>query len=79
MYITKEQFETLREKYSSLLIMDSDVRDALNFAHDLLAAEADALEAQEPTATVTIDRLNKAAYEVFDLGQSVKNEEFRQE
>ena len=79
MYITKEQFEALREKYSNLLIMDSDVRDALNFAHDLLAAEADALEAQEPTATVTIDRLNKAAYEVFDLCQCIENEDFREE
>lgn len=79
MYITKKQFEALRQKYSNLLIMDSDVRDALNFAHDLLAAEADAIEAQEPTATVTIDRLNKAAYEVFDICQSVENENFSEE
>ncbi|MBR4855444.1 MAG: hypothetical protein IKU94_02335 [Bacteroidaceae bacterium] len=76
MYLTREQFEALREKYSNLLIMDHDVRDALNFAHDLLAAEADALQAREPSATVTIDRLNKAAYEVFDICQNVERESF---
>ena len=76
MYITKEEFDALREKYSTLLIVNSDVVDALNFVQELLEAEADALKEREPTATASIDRLNKAAYEVFDICGQVDNEDF---
>ena len=76
MYITKEKFNELREKYSTLLIVDSDVADALNFVQELLEAEADAIKEREPYATASIDRLNAAAYEVFDICGDVDNERF---
>ena len=76
MYITKEKFEELCKKYDSLLVVESDAVDALNFVHDLLAAEADAIKAVEPEATATIDRLNEAAYEVYNICGDVDNETF---
>ena len=79
MYITKEEFDKLREKYSTLLIVNSDVVDALNFVQELLEAEADAIKAREPDAAASIDRLNKAAYEVFDICGEVDNENFYKE
>ena len=79
MYITKEKFEEIREKYSTLLIVNSDVVDALNFVQELLEAEADAIKEREPDATAGIDRLNKAAYEVFDICGEVDNENFYKE
>lgn len=79
MYITKEKFNELREKYSTLLIVNSDVVDALNFVQELLEAEADAIKEREPDATATIDRINRAAYEVFDICGDVDNERFYNE
>ena len=76
MYITKEKFEELKKKYSNLLIMGSDVRDALNFVQDFLEAEAEAIKECEPDATASINRLNMAAYEVSDLCGEIENENF---
>ena len=76
MYITREKLTELREKYSTLLIVNSDVVDALNFVRELLEAEADAIKEREPYATASIDRLNAAAYEVFDICCDIDNERF---
>lgn len=76
MYITKEKFKELREKYRNLIIVESDAVDALNFAQELLEAEADAIKDREPDAIATINRLNAAAYEVFDICGDVDNERF---
>lgn len=76
MYITKEKFEEICKKYNTLIIGDGDAVDACNFVHELLEAEADATKEKEPHATASIDRLNKAAYEVFSVGGEVNNEEF---
>lgn len=76
MYITKEKFGEIRKKYSTLLILDSDAADALNFVRDLLEAEADAIKEKEPQATASIDRLNTAAYEVYEICGDVDNGEF---
>ena len=67
------------KKYSSLLVMKGDAVEALNFVHDLLTAEADAIKEKEPTATVTIKRLEDAAYEVFSVSGEVDWQEFREE
>lgn len=71
MSISKEKLQEIKQRYSSLLILDSDVDDALNFVHDLLCAEADAVKASEPYATNTIKRLEAAAYEVFEIAQEI--------
>lgn len=76
MYITREQFKELRKKYSTVLVIDDDITDALYFVQDLLELEADAIEKSEPTATESIRRLSRAAYEVFSLNMDIQNEEF---
>lgn len=76
MYLKKEKFEELKEKYKNLLIMRSDVADALNFVQELLEAEAKAIKECEPNATVSINRLSMAAYEVSDVCGDIENESF---
>jgi hypothetical protein len=72
--MTKDAFEVLKKRYSNLLIVDGDVRDALEFVGDLLYAEANHIKATEPYATNSINRLNDAAYEVFNLMHDIENE-----
>lgn len=79
MYITKEKFNEIAKKYSSLLVVEGDVSEAFGFVQELLEAEADALKAVEPEATASIDRLNAAAYEIFDIQGDIENEEFLEE
>lgn len=71
MSMSKEKFQEIKQRYSSLLILDDDISNALDFVHDLLCAEADAVKASEPYATNTIKRLEDAAYEVFEIAQEV--------
>lgn len=70
MSMSKEKFQEIKQRYNSLL-MDDDISNALDFVHDLLCAEADAVKASEPYATNTIKRLEDAAYEVFEIAQEV--------
>ncbi len=79
LYLTKEQFEKIKSKYSNLLIMDSDPTDAFDFVYDVLIAESDALKEQESHATNSIAKLEDAAYNVYDIGRSVDNGEFRED
>lgn len=76
MVLSKEQFNKIVKKHSTLLVLDSDVEEAFAFVNEVLTAEADALKEAEPYATNTIDRLERAAYEVYELGQDVSNENF---
>ena len=76
MYITREKFEEICKKYHGLLLIERDIEDAFSFVQELLEAEADATKELEPQAFRSIDRLNAAAYEVFNLGNEIENEEF---
>lgn len=76
MYISKEKLTEIRKNYSTLIITDDDVTDALNFVHDILCAEADATKQKAPYATVSIDRLEKAAHEVFSASGDIECEIF---
>lgn len=73
MSLSKEKFNEIKERYSTLLILDTDVSEVLNFVHDLLCAEADAIKESEPYTTTSIKKLEAAAYEVFELGQEVED------
>ena len=58
MEMKKEQFKSLLDsfKYSSLIVTDSsDVEDILSFVHDLFEAEAEAIKANCPWATRSLD------------------------
>lgn len=76
MYITRKKFEEICKRHSSLLVLEDDAAAALEFVQELLEAEADAVKEREPDATASINRLNEAAYEVFNIFSEVENEEF---
>ena len=61
--MTIKEFNELRKKYS---IYD-DIDDVLDFVSELLHRRAREIEKSEPYATRTVDELDKAAYEVWDL------------
>jgi hypothetical protein len=61
--MTLNDFYELKTKYS---IYD-DIENILDFVSELLSRRAREIEATEPYATRTIDDIDKAAYEVWDL------------
>lgn len=76
MTLSKAAFKKIVSKYDTLLLMEDDPVSALDFAHDLLNAEADALKEKYPYATRTIDDLEAAAFRLNDLASDISNEEF---
>ena len=61
----------MKEKFESILIeheiYGEDAEEILYAVHDMLIVTADKIKKEEPYATNTIDRMEKAAYEVFSL------------
>ena len=76
MYLSREQFDEIRKKYSLLLVVDSDTTDALKFAYDVMIAEIDALNEKAPYAATTINRMEQSAYILFETIQEVESERF---
>ena len=76
MYMSKEMFDKIKASHSILVLIDSDVDEAMALVQDLLEAEADAIKTHEPSATTSIKRLNDAAYEVFSMLGDINSEEF---
>jgi hypothetical protein len=74
--MTKDTFEAIKKQYGNLLIVESDVEDALDFVRDLLEAEAQYIERTEPYATNTVRTLLSGAYEIFSLGLKLTNADF---
>lgn len=61
--MTTKEFNKLKKKYC---IYD-DIDNVLDFVSELLYRRAREIEKEEPYATRTIDFLDKAAHEVWDL------------
>lgn len=61
----------MREKFNEILkehgIYGEDAEDVLNAVHDMLTYVADETKENEPYATNSIDRLEMAAHEVWNL------------
>lgn len=76
MVLSKEQFDKIVKEHNTLLLLDGDVEEAFVFVSEVLEAEANALKKTEPYATGAIDRLERAAYGVYELGRDVSNENF---
>lgn len=74
--MTEQEFKSVCNRFSSLLILKDDAEEALAFAQELLEAEIDAVRKREPSATTTIQRLEAAVYEMSDLRNAVASEEF---
>lgn len=65
----KAELKELQRKHC---ILDCEVEDVLNFVNELLETKADELEADEPTAWSTIQRIRAATYEVFELREYIE-------
>lgn len=76
LYLSKEKFDEIKSRYENLLIMDSDIADTFAFVHEVPIAEADALKERESSATSSIAKLEDAAYNVFDVGRDIEDENF---
>ena len=61
--MTTKEFNELKKKYG---IYD-DIGDVLDFVSELLHRRAREIETNEPSAWRTVDFLDRAAYEVWDL------------
>ena len=65
----------MREKFESILkehgIYGEDVEEILYAVHDMLIAVADKTKEEEPYATNYIDRVEKAAYEVYSIASDI--------
>ena len=61
--MTLKEFKELRKQYG---IYD-DIDDILDFVSELLHRRAREIEKDEPYAQKTIEFLDKAAYEVWDM------------
>ena len=64
----KEKFEDILRKHG---IYGEDVEEILYAVHDMLTAVADETKEKEPYATNYIDRVEKAAYEVFSIASDL--------
>lgn len=59
------------------MVLDDNVTEAFEFVWDMLTAEADALKEKCAYAIRFIAEMEKAAYQVHDMQNEIKNEEFR--
>ena len=74
--ISKEKFEEIRRAHDTVLFHTDDAIAALQFVHELLLAEVDAVKDKSPYAITTIKQLEQAAYQVFSLSSDIENENF---
>ena len=79
MVLSKEAFKEIVKKHSTLLIVDEDAACALYFAADVIEAEIKALNEKCPYATRTIDSLESALHEVYELARDADGEDFSEE
>lgn len=73
MEISKSKFDEIYAKYKFWI---DDPTIAFDFVHDVLAAEADFIKSKNPEWWNTVDKLNNAAYRVFNVGSDISNESF---
>lgn len=76
MYLSREKLAEIRKKHGTLVILDDDAAEALEFAYDVMIAEIDAIKEREPEATSAIDRMERGAYDLYELFHDVENENF---
>ena len=62
--MTKTELKKLMKKYC---IVHSELDDVIDFVSELLHRKAKEVEREEPYATNTINKLENASYEVWDL------------
>lgn len=76
MYMTREKFDAIKAKYSTTIVVDDDVSEALAFVQELLEAEVDAMKEKCSYAVRSISDTEEAAHEVFSMSNEISNEAF---
>lgn len=71
MCMTKQKFDEIKKKYTTLLVLDGDVSEAFEFVWDMLAAEADAMKEKCAYATRSIAEMENAVRQVFDMRREI--------
>lgn len=79
MVTSKEAFKKIVKEFNTLLVVDNDPAEALWFAVAVIDAEINAVKDKYPYATRSIDRLEAARHELWDLACDCENEEFSEE
>lgn len=74
--MSKEKFDKIRQAHSLVLFHTDDAVEALQFVHEMLIAEAEAVKTKVPYATYTVSRLEQSAHEVLSLAQDIENQDF---
>ena len=74
--ISKEDFESLRYNFGTVLLSRDDVCEALHFVYELLCAETEAVKEKSPYAYATISSLETATNEVANLYSDIEGENF---
>ena len=69
--MTKAQLKEIMDKYC---IVGCEVEDVIYFIQDLLEFQADETKENYPYATNSIERLESAAYEVWNLLEYLQDE-----
>lgn len=69
--MTKEQLKEIMKRHC---IVGCEVEDVIYFVQDLLEFRANELKENEPYATHSVDRLEDAAREVWDLIDYLQDE-----
>lgn len=71
-----ERCDNMKEKFESILkehgIYGEDVEEILYAVNEMLTYAADSMKEKYPFARNSIDRLEKAAYEVFSLANDLE-------
>lgn len=76
MYMTKEKFDAIQKKYGTLLVLNTDANDAMEFVRELLETEADALREKCAYAHRSIAEMEDAARRVAELNNDAENDKF---
>jgi len=76
MTLYKEEFEKIKSRYQTLLIIHDDVEDAFHFILEVMEAEVNAIRNRVPYATHDIDKLEAGIHELWSMTNDVENECF---
>lgn len=79
MYMSKEKFDEIRSRHSTIILTDDDVSEALAFVRELFEAEADALKEKCTYPTSSIWDMEKTAHRIFSMTREIENENFGEE
>lgn len=67
MTLSKEKVREIAKKYKLVIFNEDDAESAFRFVWEIICAEYDAIKENEPWATVSLQRLEHAEHEIYDI------------